>query len=79
MWLVKACDDRDPYGAYLKRIDKFRLNLTIYRSDPDLPQVEIMNFREVDIMNFRVQYVRPRRGRCLGGLSESLAVTVKLG
>ena len=71
MWLVKACDERDPYGAYLKRIDKFRLNLTIYRSDPDLPQV--------DLMNFRVQYVRPRRGRCLGGLSESLAVTVKLG
>lgn len=75
MWLVKACDERDPYGAYLK----FRLNLTIYRSDPDLPQVDFMNFREVDTMNFRVQYVRPRRGRCLGGLSESLAVTVKLG
>lgn len=34
---------------------------------------------QVNLMNFRVEHVRPRRGRCLGGLSESLAVTVKLG
>lgn len=38
-----------------------------------------LNLPQVDLMKFRVEYVRPRRGRCLGGLSESLAVTVKLG
>ena len=36
MWLVKACDERDPYGAYLKRIDKFRLNLTSLSQRPRL-------------------------------------------
>ena len=40
-----------------KKVNK-SFNLMIVGTKLDLPQV--------DLMNFRVEYVRPRSGRCLG-------------